>query len=148
MFLRHCTSKYKNLNLFVHGKSAKNLMCINSPKHSSILTQYGLTPLLWTASCCPILKIFSRPFSATWMIFESITVSSSHSGGIQPWSARYRIWTGVPPLVALVIAQAASFRVLNSDFPKISIRSGKIFASITAWKEQKKFAKKLYLLQF
>lgn len=65
----------------------------------------------------------------------SITVSSSHNGGIQFCSAKYRICSGVPPLVALVIAHAASLRVLKSAFPKISIKTGKIFASMTAYKQ-------------
>jgi len=39
----------------------------------------------------------------------------------------------LPPDVALVIAQAASFLVLNSALCKMSIRTGKILASITAW---------------
>lgn len=41
------------------------------------------------------------------------------------------ICSGVPPEVALVMAQAASFLVLNSAFCRISIRTGKILASIT-----------------
>lgn len=44
----------------------------------------------------------------------------------------YLICSGVPPDVALVIAQAASFLVRNSAFWRISIKTGKIFASITA----------------
>lgn len=41
------------------------------------------------------------------------------------------ICSGVPPDVALVIAQAASFLVLNSAFCRISIRTGKMLASMT-----------------
>lgn len=43
----------------------------------------------------------------------------------------------MPPDVALVIAQAASFLVLNSALLKISIKTGKMFASITVCKEQR-----------
>ena len=39
----------------------------------------------------------------------------------------------LPPDVALVIAQAASFRVLNSARDKMSIKTGKTLASMTAW---------------
>ena len=45
----------------------------------------------------------------------------------------YLICSGEPPEVAFVIAHAASFLVLKSARPKISISTGKIFASITAW---------------
>lgn len=45
------------------------------------------------------------------------------------------ICSGVPPDVALVMAHAASFLVLNSAFCKISIRTGKMLASITVWRE-------------
>lgn len=45
----------------------------------------------------------------------------------------YLICSGVPPDVALVMAQAASFLVRNSAFWRISINTGKIFASMTAW---------------
>ena len=98
--------------------------------------------------------MFSNPLRATWTILASITVSNSHNGGMQPcrihkdvmkcWATRTisnqqltrvtrnRICSGVPPDVALVMAQAASLRVLNSALPKISIRTGKILASITA----------------
>lgn len=41
------------------------------------------------------------------------------------------ICSGVPPDVALVMAQAASFLVLNSAFCRMSISTGKMFASIT-----------------
>lgn len=46
----------------------------------------------------------------------------------------YLICSGVPPDVALVMAQAASFLVRNSAFWRISINTGKILASMTAWK--------------
>ena len=45
----------------------------------------------------------------------------------------YLICSGEPPDVALVMAQAASFRVLNSAFPRMSMRTGKMLALITAW---------------
>lgn len=41
------------------------------------------------------------------------------------------ICSGVPPEVALVMAQAASFLVLNSAFCRMSIRTGKMLASMT-----------------
>lgn len=44
----------------------------------------------------------------------------------------YLICSGVPPEVAFVMAQAASFLVRNSAFCRISINTGKMFASITA----------------
>ena len=110
----------------------------------------------------PIRKIFSKPLRATWMIFKSGTVKSSHRGGIQPykmrkkdssnstrsvnrtadsrtnvqtWLTRYLMWSTVPPEVAFVIAHAASLRVLNSAFINISINRGKILALMTACKE-------------
>lgn len=46
---------------------------------------------------------------------------------------KYLIWSAVPLLVALVMDHAASFRVLNSSFFRIWIRTGKMLASITAW---------------
>ena len=46
------------------------------------------------------------------------------------------ICSGEPPEVAFVKAHAASLRVLNSAFPKISINTGNIFASITLYKKQ------------
>uniref|UniRef100_A0A2M3ZMZ7 Putative secreted peptide n=1 Tax=Anopheles braziliensis TaxID=58242 RepID=A0A2M3ZMZ7_9DIPT len=84
--------------------------------------------------CCwlPAFSMFSSPFSATVTIFGSITVNSSHIGGIQPASTRCLICSTVPPLVALVMAQAASFRVLKSAFPSNSIMLGKMLASIVA----------------
>ena len=44
----------------------------------------------------------------------------------------YLICSGRPPEVALVMAQAASFLVLNSALPKMSISVGMMLASITA----------------
>lgn len=52
-------------------------------------------------------------------------------------SLMYLICSGVPPLVALVMAHAASFLVRNSAFCKISINTGKMLASITACNEKK-----------
>lgn len=46
------------------------------------------------------------------------------------------ICSGVPPDVALVMAQAASFLVLNSAFCRISISTGKMLASITVCGEE------------
>jgi len=43
------------------------------------------------------------------------------------------ICSAVPPEEAFVIAQAASLRVLNSAFDWISMRTGKMLASMTAW---------------
>lgn len=43
-------------------------------------------PLL--ASSSPSRRIFSRPFRATWTILESMSVSRSHRGFIQPSSTR------------------------------------------------------------
>lgn len=48
----------------------------------------------------------------------------------------YLICSGVPPDVALVMAQAASFLVRNSAFCRISISTGKMLASMTAWEER------------
>ena len=39
----------------------------------------------------------------------------------------------LPPEVVLVMAHAASFLVLNSALPRISMRTGKMLASITIW---------------
>lgn len=47
------------------------------------------------------------------------------------------ICSGVPPDVAFVMAHAASFLVLNSAFCRISMRTGKMLASITVWEENK-----------
>ena len=38
-----------------------------------------------------------------------------------------------PPELVFVIAQAASFLVLNSAFPRMSIKAGKMLACMTAW---------------
>lgn len=46
---------------------------------------------------------------------------------------KYLICSAVPLLVALVIDQAASFRVLNSSFFNMWINTGNICASMTAW---------------
>lgn len=46
---------------------------------------------------------------------------------------KYLICSGVPLLVALVMDQAASLRVLNSSCRKMWIRTGKMLASMTAW---------------
>ncbi|MEQ2206021.1 hypothetical protein XENOCAPTIV_021020 [Xenoophorus captivus] len=46
--------------------------------------QYGLMPPPLLASSSPSRRMFSRPFRATWTILESITVSRSHKGFIQP----------------------------------------------------------------
>lgn len=45
----------------------------------------------------------------------------------------YLICACVPPLVALVMAQAASLRVLNSAWRRMSMSAGKMSASMTAW---------------
>lgn len=50
--------------------------------------QYGLMPPPLLASSSPSRKIFSRPFKATWTIFESMSVSRSQRGFIQPSSTR------------------------------------------------------------
>ena len=47
------------------------------------------------------------------------------------WSSEDLICSGVPPEVALVMAQAASFLVLNSAFCRMSMSTGKMLASIT-----------------
>jgi hypothetical protein len=39
----------------------------------------------------------------------------------------------LPPELVLVMAHAASFLVLNSPLPRMSIRTGKTLASMTAW---------------
>lgn len=44
--------------------------------------------------------------------------------------------SGVPPDVVLAMAQAASFRVLNSALLITSIKVGMTLASITAWREK------------
>lgn len=65
------------------------------------------------------------------------TGSSKEMGVGMEWLVRrtaptYLICSEVPPDVAFVIAQAASFLVRNSAFCKISISTGKILASMTA----------------
>lgn len=57
---------------------------------------------------------------------------------ISPWRSHqeHLICSGVPPDVAFVMAHAASFLVRNSAFCKISISTGKMFASMTAWGER------------
>lgn len=44
---------------------------------------------LWLASCSPSLRMFSSPFKATWTILESMTVSRSQRGLIQPKFTKY-----------------------------------------------------------
>ena len=60
-------------------------------------------------------------------------------GGGYPQTT-YLICCAVPPDVALVIAHAASFLVLNSDLLRISTSIGTMLASITAWKVFTKFS--------
>lgn len=59
----------------------------------------------------------------------------THTFQILVWFllTKYLICSAVPLLVALVIEQAASFRVLNSSFFNMWINTGNICASITAW---------------
>lgn len=54
-----------------------------------------------------------------------------------PDTNTHLICSGVPPEVALVNAQAASFLVRNSAFCRISIRTGKMLASITVWERKR-----------
>lgn len=77
--------------------------------------------------------MFSRPFKATCTMLASMTVSSSHIGGMQPTLTRYLICSAVPPLVELVTAQAASLRVLYSAVLRMLMRRGKMLASMMAW---------------
>ena len=49
---------------------------------------------------------------------------------------KYLICSGDPPEVALVMAQAASFLVLNSALPRMSIKTGKMFVSMTLWNQR------------
>mmetsp|Transcript_28048 Transcript_28048/g.68170 ORF Transcript_28048/g.68170 Transcript_28048/m.68170 type:complete len:325 (-) Transcript_28048:47-1021(-) len=77
--------------------------------------------------------MFSMPSSATVTIFDSFTVSISHSGLMQPSATRKSICSGVPPVVAFEIAQHASLRMSN-DAPASSSTMGvTVPASITIW---------------
>lgn len=84
---------------------------------------------------------FTRYLHKKHNINES-EIHPSQEGPSQPKPFLGRTWrtalfgsdlicSGVPPDVALVIAQAASFLVLNSAFCRISIRTGKMLASMT-----------------
>lgn len=66
------------------------------------------------------------------MILVSFTVSVSHSGLMQPASTRARICSAVPPEVALLMAQAASFLMSNSAVASRLTRGATRLASITA----------------
>ena len=60
-----------------------------SPYASSTITANWLTPSNCCESCFPTFRMFSNPLSATWTIFESMTVKRSHRGLITPWLTRY-----------------------------------------------------------
>ena len=81
------------------------------------------------------------------LIFENL-VNSLHTGKKREFPGKNHLFPDVqkfreivnpktkqkqflPPDVALVMAQAASFLVLNSALDKISMRTGKILASTT-----------------
>ena len=59
--------------------------------------------------------------------------SRSQSGLMQPWETRYLICSWVPPLVALEMAQAASFLMSNSAVAKRWMSGGMMPASTTVW---------------
>lgn len=70
--------------------------------------------------CCPYLRVrssfvqvhhtacYHRPSRATMMTFGSGQLNNSQRGCMAPWSTRKRIWSSVPPEVALEMAHAAS----------------------------------------
>lgn len=76
----------------------------------------------------PLLLVLQFPQRQSYHTFRQISPKRGHR--------EYLICSGVPPDVAFVIAHAASFLVRNSAFCKISISTGKMFASMTAWGER------------
>jgi hypothetical protein len=66
-------------------------------------------------------------------IFTSFTVSKSHNGRMHPCCTKNLICCGLPPLVALLMAHAASFRMSNSAFVNSWMRGGMMLLSTTAW---------------
>mmetsp|Transcript_18873 Transcript_18873/g.58114 ORF Transcript_18873/g.58114 Transcript_18873/m.58114 type:complete len:205 (+) Transcript_18873:651-1265(+) len=89
--------------------------------------------LVALASASPTLRMFSRASRATMTILTSATERSSHRGPMQAWETRNLIWAGVPPEVALEMAQAASLRMSNSAEWSSWTRGGMMLASTTAW---------------
>mmetsp|Transcript_2962 Transcript_2962/g.6941 ORF Transcript_2962/g.6941 Transcript_2962/m.6941 type:complete len:214 (-) Transcript_2962:1257-1898(-) len=107
---------------------------LSSPSASSSRSPNGL---LAAKPCSlmlsPTLRMFSRPSRATVTILVSLTMSRSHRGLMHPCWTRTLIWSWVPPDVALLIAQAASFLMSNSAVCS-RCTSGPISpVSITAW---------------
>mmetsp|Transcript_20263 Transcript_20263/g.56183 ORF Transcript_20263/g.56183 Transcript_20263/m.56183 type:complete len:214 (+) Transcript_20263:353-994(+) len=81
----------------------------------------------------PTLRMFSRPSRATVTMRLSLTVRRSHMGLMAPWSTRCLICSCVPPDVALLMAQAASFLMSNSAVCRRCTRGPMRPVSITAW---------------
>lgn len=65
------------------GKGARDIWGL--PQQASMSIAYWFCSPDATASAWPSLRMFSRPFNATWTILVSITVKRSHRGLMQPW---------------------------------------------------------------
>mmetsp|Transcript_18952 Transcript_18952/g.56300 ORF Transcript_18952/g.56300 Transcript_18952/m.56300 type:complete len:228 (+) Transcript_18952:277-960(+) len=103
------------------------------PSESAMWLAIVLLPPICLASASPTFRMFSSASSATMMIFTSATESSSQSGGMHTCDTRNLICCGVPPDVALEMAQAASFRMSNSAEFNSCTSGGTMFASTTDW---------------
>merc|ERR1719253_1016201 len=66
-------------------------------------------------------------------ILTSFTVNRSHSGRTAPCWTRNLICAALPPLVALLTAHAASFRMSNSALLNSWTNGGTMLLSTTAW---------------
>mmetsp|Transcript_1881 Transcript_1881/g.6146 ORF Transcript_1881/g.6146 Transcript_1881/m.6146 type:complete len:213 (+) Transcript_1881:179-817(+) len=90
-------------------------------------------PWVCFASASPTLRMFSSASSATMMILTSATERSSQRGGMQACCTRNLICMGVPPDVALEMAQAASLRMSNSALLRSWTSGGTMLLSMTLW---------------
>merc|ERR1719253_486367 len=66
-------------------------------------------------------------------ILTSFTVRRSHSGRTAPCWTKNLICAALPPLVALLTAHAASFRMSNSALLNSWTNGGTMLLSTTAW---------------
>lgn len=115
------------VSIFQERKEVHGLL-ISIPDSRATLNSVPVKPYYsWTGAVLSqksSMEVTCKP----WAKRESTPITHDNGKGI--W---YLICSGVPPDVALVMAHAASFLVRNSAFWRISINTGKIFASMTAW---------------
>mmetsp|Transcript_3204 Transcript_3204/g.9980 ORF Transcript_3204/g.9980 Transcript_3204/m.9980 type:complete len:234 (+) Transcript_3204:444-1145(+) len=111
-----------------------NFRSLSSPSVSSTASAYWLTMSSSSAAASsPTSRTRSSPSSASMTTAESLHVSRSHIGLMQPCATRNLIWSCVPPEVALLMAHAASFLMSNSLVLSSCTSGGMTLASITCW---------------